>query len=197
MTKAHSVSRRSFVAGTGALALLGAFGLSGCSTLDERPKKSTDLTYDAVIVGCGGAGMSAAIAAYDKGLTNIVILEKMKVVGGNTNFSSSGMNASETKFQAEQGIQDSNDLFAQETLVGGHRQWPHNGAVLFLLGFMRHESNATNLRQCVIEHWKWAKCGHVALPKNVIAVFQSQTVIFQMQISCNLRICFNVTCHNL
>ncbi len=120
MTKAHSVSRRSFVAGTGALALLGAFGLSGCSTLDERPKKSTDLTYDAVIVGCGGAGMSAAIAAYDKGLTNIVILEKMKVVGGNTNFSSSGMNASETKFQAEQGIQDSNDLFAQETLVGGH-----------------------------------------------------------------------------
>ena len=30
------------------------------------------------------------------------------------------MNASETKFQKEQGIEDSNDLFAQETLDGGH-----------------------------------------------------------------------------
>lgn len=44
----------------------------------------------------------------------------MNVTGGNTNFSSSGMNASETKFQKEQGIEDSNDLFAQETLDGGH-----------------------------------------------------------------------------
>ena len=73
-----------------------------------------------MIIGAGGAGLSAAIAAYDKGLTNIVILEKMAVNGGNTNFSSSGMNASETKFQKEQGIEDSNDLFAQETLDGGH-----------------------------------------------------------------------------
>ena len=30
------------------------------------------------------------------------------------------MNASETKFQKEQGIEDSNDLFYEETLKGGH-----------------------------------------------------------------------------
>ena len=30
------------------------------------------------------------------------------------------MNASETKFQKEQGIEDSNDMFAEETLEGGH-----------------------------------------------------------------------------
>lgn len=33
---------------------------------------------------------------------------------------SSGMNASETKFQKEEGINDSNDKFYEETLKGGH-----------------------------------------------------------------------------
>ena len=42
--------------------------------------------------------MSAAIEAKDAGL-NPVIFEKMPVAGGNTSKSSSGMNASETKFQ--------------------------------------------------------------------------------------------------
>lgn len=55
----------------------------------------------------------------EKGL-NPVIFEKMAVVGGNTLKSSSGMNASETKFQKEEGISDSNDLFYEETLAGGH-----------------------------------------------------------------------------
>lgn len=51
---------------------------------------------------------------------NPVILEKMPVAGGNTSKASSGMNASETKFQKEQGISDRNDLFYEETLKGGH-----------------------------------------------------------------------------
>lgn len=75
--------------------------------------------YDVVIVGSGGAGMSAAIEAKDAGL-NPVIFEKMPTIGGNTNKASSGMNASETKFQKEQGITDSNDAFYEETLKGGH-----------------------------------------------------------------------------
>ncbi|OQO71044.1 flavocytochrome c [Enterococcus villorum] len=75
-------------------------------------------SYDIIIVGAGGAGMSAAIEAKDAGL-NPVIFEKMPVAGGNTLKSSSGMNASETKFQKEDGIKDSNDAFYEETLKGG------------------------------------------------------------------------------
>ncbi|MEG0550982.1 MAG: flavocytochrome c [Vagococcus sp.] len=82
------------------------------------PKDMKD-KYDIVIVGAGGAGMAAAIEAKDEG-KNPVILEKMPVAGGNTLKSSSGMNASETKFQKEQGIKDSNDKFYEETLKGGH-----------------------------------------------------------------------------
>lgn len=120
----HKLTRRSFVAGIGAmgaLSMLGGLGLAGCSPQAEKTGGAAEAeSYDVVIIGTGGAGMSAAISAYDKGLTNVVLLEKMGVNGGNTNYSSSGMNASETKFQKEQSIEDSNDLFVQETLEGGH-----------------------------------------------------------------------------
>lgn len=74
--------------------------------------------YDIVIIGGGGAGMTAALEAKAKGM-NPVIFEKMPVAGGNTVKASSGANASGTKFQKEQGITDSNDLFYKETLEGG------------------------------------------------------------------------------
>ncbi|WP_106768779.1 flavocytochrome c [Paenibacillus faecalis] len=87
---------------------------AGYTSIDQLQEK-----YDIIIVGAGGAGMSAALEAKAKGL-NPVIFEKMPVAGGNTNKASSGMNASETKFQKEQGIKDSNDSFYEETLKGGH-----------------------------------------------------------------------------
>lgn len=75
-------------------------------------------SYDIVVVGSGGAGMAAAISAKDKG-ANVVILEKMPAIGGNTAKSSAGMNASETKYQKEQGIVDENNKFYEESLKGG------------------------------------------------------------------------------
>ncbi|MGY3766192.1 flavocytochrome c [Vagococcus vulneris] len=92
---------------------------SGASAQAYTNPKDLKEDYDIIIVGAGGAGMSAAIQAKEDG-KNPVILEKMPVAGGNTLKSSSGMNASETKFQKEQGIEDSNDKFYEETLKGGH-----------------------------------------------------------------------------
>lgn len=74
--------------------------------------------YDVVIIGAGGAGMAAAISAKEAG-ANPVIFEKMPVAGGNTMKASAGMNASETKFQEKEGIEDKNELFYEETLAGG------------------------------------------------------------------------------
>lgn len=116
------LTRRRFVAGVGALGALSAFGgigLAGCVPKGDAPSADAE-TYDIVVVGSGGAGLSAAIAAFDKGAESLIVLEKQPNIGGNTNFSSSGMNASETKFQKEQGIEDSNEMFAEETLEGGH-----------------------------------------------------------------------------
>ncbi|MCY3067847.1 flavocytochrome c [Aerococcus loyolae] len=76
-------------------------------------------SYDVIIIGSGGAGMTAAITASDLGLDPI-ILEKTDKIGGNTNKASSGMNASETSYQKQAGVDDKKEDFFQETLKGGH-----------------------------------------------------------------------------
>lgn len=75
-------------------------------------------SYDAVIVGSGGTGLSAAIQAHELGL-NVAILEKNEKLGGNTNKASSGMNASESNVQYANGIIDHNADFYRETMKGG------------------------------------------------------------------------------
>lgn len=74
---------------------------------------------DIVVIGAGGAGMTAAIEAVQNGATNVVILEKMPQTGGNTTRSTGGLNASETKYQKADGIEDSNELFIEDTMKGG------------------------------------------------------------------------------
>lgn len=74
---------------------------------------------DIVVIGAGGAGMSAAIEAAQKGATNVVILEKMPFTGGNTVRATGGLNASQTYYQQRDGIEDSNDLFYEDTMKGG------------------------------------------------------------------------------
>ncbi|MCC5894897.1 MAG: flavocytochrome c [Alkalibacterium sp.] len=95
--------------------------------------------YDVIIVGAGGAGLSAAITAKDSG-AHPVIFEKMPTVRGNTIKSSAGMNASETKFQKKQGINDSNGRFYEETLAGGNGS---NDSEL-LRYFVEHSADAIN-----------------------------------------------------
>ena len=87
---------------------------------EATPEANQDLQADIVIIGAGGAGMSAAIQAVQDGATNVVIVEKNSFVGGNTLRSTGGMNASETSYQEEEGIEDSNQLFFDDTMAGGY-----------------------------------------------------------------------------
>lgn len=81
-------------------------------------KKQEDLNVDIVIVGSGGAGLSAAIEAKEAG-KSVVILEQMPIIGGNTNRATGGINAAETTIQADNGIKDSKKVFYEDTLKGG------------------------------------------------------------------------------
>ncbi|WP_367566986.1 flavocytochrome c [Lacrimispora sp.] len=74
---------------------------------------------DIVIIGAGGAGMTAAVEAVQKGATNLVVLEKMPITGGNTVRATGGLNAAETPYQAAEGIEDSIELFVEDTMKGG------------------------------------------------------------------------------
>lgn len=77
-----------------------------------------NITTDVVVVGGGGAGLSAAIAAREKG-ANVVLVEKMLMLGGNTNYATAGINAADTKLQKKLGIEDSAELFYNDTMKGG------------------------------------------------------------------------------
>lgn len=74
---------------------------------------------DIVVIGAGGAGMTAAIQAMQDGATDVVILEKMPITGGNTTRSTGGLNAAETTYQEAEGIEDSVELFVEDTMTGG------------------------------------------------------------------------------
>ena len=85
------------------------------------PVETVDATYDAdvCVVGAGGAGYTAAIAAVQAGAT-VVVMEKCGIEGGSTNVSEGALNAVDPERQEPQGIEDSIDTFYQTTIDGGH-----------------------------------------------------------------------------
>ena len=90
---------------------------------NEAPAEKTEETLDCdvLIVGAGGAGLTAAVRATQEG-AKVLVLEKMSMVGGNSLKASGGMNCAGTKFQAEQGITDSGvQEFIEDTMNGGHQ----------------------------------------------------------------------------
>lgn len=84
-------------------------------------KTAETLDCDVVIVGAGGAGLTAAVRATQEG-AKVLVLEKMPFVGGNSLKASGGMNCAGTKFQEAAGITDSGvQEFIEDTMNGGHQ----------------------------------------------------------------------------
>ncbi len=88
-----------------AAAALTAAGLNADdykTAVENSGEKAEDSTVDAdvVIVGAGGAGMTAAITAAEEG-KSVVILESQPMVGGNSVRATGGMNAGKTVYQDE------------------------------------------------------------------------------------------------
>ena len=86
----------------------------------DKDKTYKDGTCDIIVVGAGGAGLSAAVAAAETaGSLKIIVLEKQHIIGGNTNSSTGGINAVETDIQKGLGIEDSKQLFYDDIMKGG------------------------------------------------------------------------------
>ena len=87
-----------------AAAALTAAGLNpdDYKTAVENNATAEDSTVDAdvVVVGAGGAGMTAAITAAAEG-KSVIILESQSMVGGNSVRATGGMNAGKTVYQDE------------------------------------------------------------------------------------------------
>ena len=95
------------------------------SVLEAReiayPKKSDEeikMEADVVIIGAGGAGFAAATEALENGAT-VIIIEKNKMVGGNTARAGGTLNAPDPERQSKIGVEDSVELFTKNTLEAG------------------------------------------------------------------------------
>ena len=97
-----------------ATALCAAFGVASAAE---------DVTADIVVIGAGGAGLSAAVQAHDLG-AKVIVVEKMAMPGGNTVRAAGGLNACCTPLQKAKGTKDSTEIMFADTMKGGH--WKNN-----------------------------------------------------------------------
>lgn len=83
----------------------------------QAPSASDEVTTDVLVIGAGGGGLVSAITAAENG-ANVILIEKMPMVGGNTIIAATGIAANSTKIQEEAGIeftvQDHIDLTMKE-----------------------------------------------------------------------------------
>ena len=83
-------------------------------------KTGVELDCDVVVVGAGGAGLTASVLATQQG-QKVILLEKMPFVGGNSLRAEGGMNAAGTALEKELGLDDSTvENFTEDTLRLGH-----------------------------------------------------------------------------
>ena len=107
---------------TGVVDALNMAILTSMGKRASESKTYSDGDCDIVVVGAGGAGLSAAVSAAEAMDSKIVVLEKQGIVGGNTNYSTGGINAAETDVQKALGIEDSKQLFFDDVMRGGKNE---------------------------------------------------------------------------
>jgi fumarate reductase flavoprotein subunit len=89
-----------------------------------------DIEVDVLVIGAGGCGLVAAIAADDAG-AKTAVLEKLERPGGNTSLSSGSIPGAGTRFQAAAGVTDDALRFRADLMrVSGAHDAPHVEAVL-------------------------------------------------------------------
>lgn len=76
---------------------------------------------DVVVVGAGAAGLSAALKTAQNG-HSVILLEKMGVIGGASAMAGSGTMATGSKWQKEDGYEDSAEKLVEDMMVNGHQK---------------------------------------------------------------------------
>ena len=82
-------------------------------------KETVAMSTDVVVVGAGGAGLTAALTAAQNG-ADVVVLEKMAMVGGASAMAGGGTNATGSQWQQSYGIEDSPEAYFMDIMKNGH-----------------------------------------------------------------------------
>ena len=112
------LSRRKFFTFSGSAAALSLF--NRVEAMPVEPPTKYDGEFDIVIVGGGGAGLSAACAASELG-ASVLVLEKRPFLGGSSLITDAMFAVGGTKLQKSKNIKDSPELYAKDLYeVGKH-----------------------------------------------------------------------------
>ena len=106
---------------------------------EEEAEEDLALEADVVIVGAGGAGMTAAIVAADAGM-DVVLLESQPAVGGNSVKSTGGMNAAKTAYQDNNEFGETAGV--EKTLATAAESWADNETVTALAAKVQEQWDA-------------------------------------------------------
>ena len=102
----------------------------------DGPADVIEDSYDAdvAVIGAGGAGLVAAVAAAQTG-AKVIVLEKIDINGGSTNVSEGALNAVDPERQEKLGIEDSVATHYAATWEGGHKTGTPE-----LIGYLVHNA---------------------------------------------------------
>lgn len=80
---------------------------------NDKSDEVVKLETDVLIIGSGSAGLTAAVSAKENGIENVLVIEKMSIVGG-ASAMAHGVWAAGSKAQAAAGVEDSADLMYKD-----------------------------------------------------------------------------------
>ena len=119
----------------------------------DKTANGETVSYDAdvVVIGAGGAGMTAAMTAADAG-QKVVILESQAMVGGNSARATGGMNAAKTVYQDENEFDQAAGV--EKTLATAAEKYADNETITALAKtvseqWAAYQANPTGYFDCV------------------------------------------------
>ena len=135
-----SITRAAFI--EAALAALQDAGVNPEDFMREYVETAAEdmvIDTDVLIIGAGGAGMTAAITAADAGM-KVVVLESQPAVGGNSVKSTGGMNAAKTSFQDNNEFGE--EAGVEKTLATAKENWADNETITALAAKVQEQWDA-------------------------------------------------------
>lgn len=119
---------------------------AGLEPSDLTSKKTTatkakdiEETVDVVVVGAGGAGMTAAITATDTG-KKVIVVESQPIAGGNSVRSTGGMNAAKTPYQDKNEFKEAAGV--EKTLATAAEKFADNETITALAATVKSQWDA-------------------------------------------------------
>ncbi len=116
--------------------------MAAAGLVEAEDTTVADAECDVVIVGAGGAGMTAALQAVDSGVNSVIIVEKGGSTGGNTSRATGGMNAAKTAYQDENEWSDATTTAVEKAIATAEEKYADGDKVSNLTALVKEQFEA-------------------------------------------------------